>query len=365
MSVELNASVKEKDSLAQFKPLHALRVGLLDHRHCPGRRNKCGSRTMNMNSSRISDEKKTPMEMWSGHPSDYGMLRDFRLVRISHKKQVTSRNVVFNESVMYKDTLKDSGSDQIGQEDGDDEDVGDHETDQTPDLTDYQLARDRERRTRTKPLRYAKFLEKNLLSKEISGRAKELEEIQDEDRSPSEKISDIPIEVEGFEPPQEEVVPIRRKGFTQTYGVDYEETFSPVADIRAIRILIAILAFYDYVIWKMDVKTAFLNGYLNKDIYMVQPEGFVDPNHPRKYASFKDPFIVISKHQESGIKDLIRKSKESRRTTLDYYENHSKYLRNTKDMFLVYGGNPKAKLRVDCYCNVGFETDKDDTKSQR
>nr|GEV59763.1 ribonuclease H-like domain, reverse transcriptase, RNA-dependent DNA polymerase [Tanacetum cinerariifolium] len=41
-----------------------------------------------------------------------------------------------------------------------------------------------------------------------------------------------------------------------------------------------------------------------------------------------------------------------------------KYLRNTKDMFLVYGENPKAELRVDCYCDVGFETDRDDTKSQ-
>ncbi|GJV45120.1 retrotransposon protein, putative, ty1-copia subclass [Tanacetum coccineum] len=52
------------------------------------------------------------------------------------------------------------------------------------------------------------------------------------------------------------------KGFTQTYRVDYKETFSPVADIRAIRILIAIAAFYDYEIWQMDVKIAFLNGHL-------------------------------------------------------------------------------------------------------
>nr|GEZ98061.1 putative retrotransposon Ty1-copia subclass protein [Tanacetum cinerariifolium] len=71
------------------------------------------------------------------------------------------------------------------------------------------------------------------------------------------------------------------KGFTQTYRVDYEETFSPVADIKAIRILIAIAAYYDYEIWKMDVKTAFLNGFLNEDVYMVQPEGFVNPKHPR------------------------------------------------------------------------------------
>ncbi|GKD06855.1 retrotransposon protein, putative, ty1-copia subclass, partial [Tanacetum coccineum] len=64
------------------------------------------------------------------------------------------------------------------------------------------------------------------------------------------------------------------KGFTQTLGIDYEETFSLVADIRAIRILIAIAAFYDYEIWQMDVKTAFLNGYLNEEVYMEQPEGF-------------------------------------------------------------------------------------------
>nr|GEZ31397.1 hypothetical protein [Tanacetum cinerariifolium] len=60
------------------------------------------------------------------------------------------------------------------------------------------------------------------------------------------------------------------KGFTQTYVIDSEETFSPVAYIRAIRILIAIAAFYDYEIWQMDVKTAFLNVHLFEEVYMVQ-----------------------------------------------------------------------------------------------
>ncbi|GKC36823.1 retrovirus-related pol polyprotein from transposon TNT 1-94, partial [Tanacetum coccineum] len=95
-------------------------------------------------------KKKTPMEMWSGNPSDYGMLRIFscgvkgyRLYRLDGEspKIVTSRSVVFNESVMYKDTLKDSGA-------------GDQETNQPPDLTDYQLVQDREPRTRTEPLRF-------------------------------------------------------------------------------------------------------------------------------------------------------------------------------------------------------------------
>nr|GEV50422.1 retrotransposon protein, putative, Ty1-copia subclass [Tanacetum cinerariifolium] len=71
-------------------------------------------------------------------------------------------------------------------------------------------------------------------------------------------------------------------GFTQLYGVNYEKTFSPVTDIRAIRILLAIATSYDYEICQMDVKTTFLNGCLDEDIYMVQLEGFVNPKHPRE-----------------------------------------------------------------------------------
>ncbi|GJT17385.1 retrotransposon protein, putative, ty1-copia subclass [Tanacetum coccineum] len=133
--------------------------------------------------------------------------------------------------------------------------------------------------------RYAEFFEKRLINQEISGNAVDLEEIQEEeDTSPSEITSNIPQEVEGFEPPQspqEEEIPIHR--------VDYEEMFSPVADIRAIIILISIATYYDYEIWKMDVKTAFLNGYLDEDIYMVQPEDIIIMgNHIPSLQSVKD-----------------------------------------------------------------------------
>ncbi|GJZ17608.1 retrotransposon protein, putative, ty1-copia subclass [Tanacetum coccineum] len=92
------------------------------------------------------------------------------------------------------------------------------------------------------------------------------------------------------------------KGYTQTYMVDYEETFLLVADIRAIRILISIAAFYDYEIWKMDVKTAFLNGYLDEDIYMVQPEGFVDPKHPRKVCKLQRSIYGLKQASRSWNK---------------------------------------------------------------
>src|SRR4051812_31212991 len=67
------------------------------------------------------------------------------------------------------------------------------------------------------------------------------------------------------------------KGFRQILGVDYEETFSPIAMLKSIRMFLAIAAYYDYEIWQMDMKTAFLNGNIEEELYMVQPEGFIDP----------------------------------------------------------------------------------------
>ncbi|GJZ98903.1 zinc finger, CCHC-type containing protein [Tanacetum coccineum] len=114
------------------------------------------------------------------------------------------------------------------------------------------------------------------------------------------------------------------KGYTKTYGVDYTETFSPVVAIRAIRIILVITAFYDYGIWQMDVKTAFLNGHLSEDVYMVQPEGFKMENSKRGNIPMQE-------------KPNLRKSQ---------------------------GASTPEELRVTCYTDAGFETEKDDRKYQ-
>ncbi|KAJ9544376.1 hypothetical protein OSB04_024083 [Centaurea solstitialis] len=72
------------------------------------------------------------------------------------------------------------------------------------------------------------------------------------------------------------------KGFKQQAGFDYDETFAPVARIEAIRIFLAYAAHKNFTVYQMDVKTAFLNGELKEEVYVSQPEGFVDrtkPNH--------------------------------------------------------------------------------------
>ncbi|GJZ39399.1 retrotransposon protein, putative, ty1-copia subclass [Tanacetum coccineum] len=160
-------------------------------------------------------------------------------------------------------------------------DVGD-------DLNDHAL----EFATRILNMVPTKKVDKTPYDYEVSGRAIDLEVIQDKDTSPSEITSEIPTKVNGFKPPQEEVIPIRSYKVAMldlesdkwldamnaemqsmidnmvwvlvdlppNFKTIGKEMFSPVADIRAIRILISIAALYDYEIWQLDVKTAFLNG---------------------------------------------------------------------------------------------------------
>jgi hypothetical protein len=65
------------------------------------------------------------------------------------------------------------------------------------------------------------------------------------------------------------------KGFTQRERIDYNETFSPVSSKDSFRIIMALVTHYDLELHQMDVKTAFLNGDLYENVYMVQPKGFV------------------------------------------------------------------------------------------
>ncbi|GJT00623.1 retrovirus-related pol polyprotein from transposon TNT 1-94 [Tanacetum coccineum] len=81
-------------------------------------------------------------------------------------------------------------------------------------------------------------------------------------------------------------------------GIDFEESFAPVARLEAVRIFVAYTAHKSFPIYQMDVKTAFLNGPLKEEVYVAQPEGFVDPDHPEK--------VYLLRKALYGLKQALR-----------------------------------------------------------
>ncbi|GJU00330.1 retrovirus-related pol polyprotein from transposon TNT 1-94 [Tanacetum coccineum] len=88
------------------------------------------------------------------------------------------------------------------------------------------------------------------------------------------------------------------KGYSQQEGINFEESFTPVARLEAVRLFVAYSAHKSFPIYQMDVKTAFLNGPLKEEVYVNQLDGFVDPHHPDKVYHLKKALY--------GIKQLPR-----------------------------------------------------------
>ncbi|GJX82475.1 putative ribonuclease H-like domain-containing protein [Tanacetum coccineum] len=82
---------------------------------------------------------------------------------------------------------------------------------------------------------------------------------------------------------QEELLQFKlQQGHRQEEGIDYEEVFAPVARIEAIRLFLAYASFMGFLVYQMDVKSAFLYGTIEEEVYVTQPPGFKDPDHPDK-----------------------------------------------------------------------------------
>ncbi|GJT88074.1 retrovirus-related pol polyprotein from transposon TNT 1-94 [Tanacetum coccineum] len=201
------------------------------------------------------------------------------------------------------------------------------------------------------------------------------------------------------------------KGYTITHGIDFEETFSLVAKIKSIRIMIAIAAFHDYEIWQMDVKTTFFNGKLIEDVFMAQPKGFENAKYPKRVCKLQKAIYRLKQasrswnlcfHEKLTQFGFSRSEDETGQNesslicfgcridhvchedirpdvsfSLSMVSRHQqnpgeghwtavknilKYLRNTKDRFLVYGR--EEELRVIDYCDASWQIDKDDSRSQ-
>lgn len=119
------------------------------------------------------------------------------------------------------------------------------------------------------------------------------------------------------------------KGFSQKEGLDYNETFSPTLKHTSIRVILALVALYDWEVHQVDVATAFLNGVLQEEVFMCQPDGFVIPGKEKKVCRLKKSIY--------GLKQSSRVWNED----IDLYLQSIRFIRSMSDPCVyVRDGDP-------------------------
>ncbi|GJX48210.1 putative ribonuclease H-like domain-containing protein [Tanacetum coccineum] len=99
------------------------------------------------------------------------------------------------------------------------------------------------------------------------------------------------------------------QGYKQEEGIDYDEVFAPVARIKAIRLFLAYASFMNFVVYQMDVKSAFLYGTIEEEVYVSQPPGFVDLESPEKvYKRVKGDILLVQVYVDDIIFGSTKKS---------------------------------------------------------
>ncbi|GJT84712.1 putative ribonuclease H-like domain-containing protein [Tanacetum coccineum] len=127
------------------------------------------------------------------------------------------------------------------------------------------------------------------------------------------------------------------QGHRQEEGIDYDEVFAPVARIEAIRLFLAFASFMGFIVYQMDVKSAFLYGTIDEEVYVSQPPGFVDPDHPTKV------YKVVK-----ALYGLHQAPRAWYATLSTFLERHG-YKRGTIDKTLFIRRNKKDIMLVQVY----------------
>ncbi|KAG8490763.1 hypothetical protein CXB51_013984 [Gossypium anomalum] len=290
----------------------------------------------------VAIEKKTPQEVWSGNPANYSDLKIFGCPAYAHvdngklepisikcvflgykagvkgyklwcpenRKVVISRDVVFDETAMLPNLpLKDSSNKENQKQ-------VEHQidTESTPQAStkiknrvasssQYSIAKNRTRREIKPPKKYAKA---DLVAYTLNVEMESLHKNKTWD------LVKLPIGKKtvcckwvfkkkegtlGVEEPRYKARLVA-KGYSQIPGVDFTDVFSPILKHSSIRALLGIVAMHDLELEQLDVKTVFLHGELEEDIYMQQPEGFT--------VSEKEDYVCLLKKSLYGLKQSPR-----------------------------------------------------------
>ncbi|GJY56323.1 retrovirus-related pol polyprotein from transposon TNT 1-94 [Tanacetum coccineum] len=113
------------------------------------------------------------------------------------------------------------------------------------------------------------------------------------------------------------------RGYRQEEGIDFEESFAPVASMEAIRIFLAYVAHKSFTVFQMDVKTAFLHYTLKEDVYVCQPKGFIDVDHPSHVYKLKKALYELKQAPRAWYDELSK------------FLLHNHFFKGTIDLTLI------------------------------
>jgi hypothetical protein len=118
------------------------------------------------------------------------------------------------------------------------------------------------------------------------------------------------------------------KGYSQVEGLDFGETYAPVARLESIHILLAYATYHGFKLYQMDVKSAFLNGPIKEEVYVEQPPDFEDseyPNHVYKLSKVLYELKQAPRAWYECLRDfLIIMASKSAKPSYSLYQNHCK-----------------------------------------
>ncbi|GKF30981.1 copia protein, partial [Tanacetum coccineum] len=143
-----------------------------------------------------------------------------------------------------------------------------------------------------------------------------------------------------------------RSQITQEEGIDYDEVFALVARIEAIRLFLAFALFMGFIVYQIDVKSAFLYGTIDEEVYVSQPPGIVDPDHPKKVYKFDlasvktaitpmETKMTLTKDEEADEVDVTPKTSH-----LNAVKRIFKYLKGKPNLGLWYPKESSFDLKA-------------------